>query len=66
MMKSEQSEVSIDQLATLARGAGVSAEQELPPELRYKLNGNRRSDKALYQSAGNTLVSRALGMIRPT
>lgn len=64
MMKSEQAQVSIDQLANLARGAGVSAEQELPLELRNKLNGKRRSDKLLYQSAGNGLVSRALGMMR--
>lgn len=63
MMKSEQPEVNIDQLANLARGAGVSVEQELPLEMRNKLYGNRQSDKALYHT-NNNLVGRALGMIR--
>jgi hypothetical protein len=63
-MKAQFSEVSIDQLARLARDAGVSSQQELPEKLQALLHGRRASDKAVYECSEMRIISKVLGLIK--
>ncbi len=62
-MKYESSEISIDQLARLARDAGVSAQQEISDKLQERLLACEANDKGMY-SSNRGVVSQVLELIR--
>ena len=61
-MKGDIAEISIDQLARLARDAGMSARQELPSTLRPAVP-ERGADDSSFYPFDRGAVRRILGLI---
>jgi len=63
-MQRKAIEVSLETLVSLARDAGMSANDELPERLQGVIKSRRASDRADYQPATNKTLGAMLSSIR--
>ena len=63
-MQRKAIEVSLETLVSLARDAGMSANDELPERLQGVIKSRRASDRADYQPAANKTLGAVLSSIR--